>query len=44
MGLLFQARTPAPSQETMQVWHQVAEESKAAGSGACVAFSDISIF
>lgn len=33
-----------PSQERLQVWGQVAEESKAAGSRACIALPDITIF
>lgn len=33
-----------PSQERVQVWGQVAEDSKAAGSRACIALPDITIF
>lgn len=34
---------PFPSQDTMQVWSHVAEESKAAGPRACIALPDIAI-
>lgn len=34
---------PLPSQDTMQVWGHVAEESKVAGPRACIALPDIAI-
>ena len=44
MGLPFHARAPALNQETMQVWGQDAEQSKAARRRAYIALPDISIF
>ena len=43
MQMEDQARTPLPSQDTMQVWGHVAEESKVAGPRACIALPDIAI-